>query len=128
MFTIFMRMQKDGSPIESVVLGNILTAIIGVPFVFQDMPDAKGWIYLVVLGLVQLGLPYILYSKAIKHVTALEASLIPILEPILNPVWVFLALGEIPGKWALVGGIIVITVVTGRCLLSIRESARWVDD
>ncbi len=123
LFAIFMRMQKDGSPIESVLLGNILTAIIGIPFVFRDMPDAKGWMYLVVLGLVQLGLPYILYSKAIKHVTALEASLIPIIEPILNPVWVFLVLGEIPGKWALVGGAIVITVITGRCLLSIRESA-----
>lgn len=120
MFTIFMRMQKDGSPIESVLLGNILTAIIGVPFVFGGMPDEKGWLFLVVLGVVQLGLPYILYSKAIKHVTALEATLIPIIEPILNPVWVFLVLGETPGKWAIIGGVIVIVVVTGRCLISVR--------
>lgn len=121
LFTIFMRMQKDGSPIESVLLGNILTAVIGIPFLFRNMPDGKGWLFLAVLGVVQLGLPYILYSIAIKHVTALEATLIPIIEPILNPVWVFLALGEVPGKWAVIGGIVVIVVVTGRCLISIRS-------
>ena len=121
MFTIFMRMQKDGSPIESVLLGNILTAVIGVPFLFRNVPDGKGWLCLAVLGVVQLGLPYILYSKAIKHVTALEATLNPIIEPILNPVWVFLALGETPGKWAVIGGIVVIVVVTGRCLISIQS-------
>lgn len=119
-FAVFMRMQKDGSPIESVLLGNILTAVIGVPFVFRKMPDMTGWIYLVLLGVVQLGLPYIFYSKAIKHVSALEASLIPVIEPILNPVWVFLMLGEFPGKWSLIGGIIVIIAVTGRCVISIR--------
>ncbi len=121
-FTVLMRMQKKGSPIESVLLGNVLTAIIGIPFIFRDMPDSKGWLFLVILGVVQLGLPYLLYAKAIKHVTALEASLIPVLEPILNPVWVFLLLGEIPGKWAFVGGFIVLFSVTGRCLLSLRKA------
>ena len=121
-FAVFMRMQKDGSPLESVLLGNILTAVIGIPFLFQAIPDAKGWLYLAILGIVQLGLPYILYSKAIKNVTALEASLIPVIEPILNPIWVFLMLGEMPGKWAFVGGFIVVASVTGRCLISLRMS------
>lgn len=123
-FAVFMRMQKEGSPLESVLLGNILTALIGIPFVFQAVPDGKGWLYLVVLGIVQLGLPYILYAKAIKHVTALEASLIPVLEPILNPIWVFVMLGETPGVWAFVGGVIVIAAVTGRCLISVKNQ-KW---
>ncbi len=114
---VFMRMQKEGSPIESVLLGNILTAIVGIPFVFKDMPDTNGWIYVAVLGVVQLGLPYILYSKAIKHVTALEATLIPMIEPMLNPVWVLIFLGEVPGLWALAGGAIVVTAVTIRCVI-----------
>lgn len=122
LFAVLMRKQKNGSPIESVILGNTLTAIIGIPFIFGSMPDTKGWICLIVLGVVQLGLSYILYSKAIKHVTALEASLIPVLEPILNPVWVLLLMGEAPGKWALIGGLIVLFSVTGRCVLSIRET------
>jgi len=120
-FAVLMRMQKEGSPIESVLLGNIIVAVFGLPFLSVQMPDAKGWAYLVIMGVLQLGLPYILYSKAIKHVTALEATLIPVLEPILNPVWVFFLVGEAPGKWAIAGGIIVIAAVTGRCLITIRE-------
>lgn len=117
LFTIFMRMQKDGSPLESVFLGNVLTAIIGIPFMFQSAPNKAGWVSLVLLGVIQLGIPYILYSKAIKHVTAIEAILIPVIEPILNPVWVFLMMGEAPAKWAIFGGCVVITAVTIRCVL-----------
>lgn len=120
-FAVLMRMQKEGSPIESVLLGNIIVAVVGMPFLSLQMPDTKGWAYLVIMGILQLGLPYILYSKAIKHVTALEATLIPVIEPILNPVWVFLLVGEAPGKWAVIGGIIVIAAVTGRCLITIKE-------
>lgn len=118
LFTVFMRMQKNGSPIESVLLGNILTAVIGIPFLFVAVPDGKGWACLLVLGVVQLGIPYILYSYAIKHVTALEASLIPVIEPILNPIWVFLIMGEVPGSMALLGGMIVVAAVTLQCILS----------
>ncbi|NLK87153.1 MAG: EamA family transporter [Clostridiaceae bacterium] len=120
-FTVFMRMQKEGSPIESVLLGNIITALIGIPFIFTDIPGTAGWINLVVLGVIQLGLPYILYSMAIKHVTALEASLIPVIEPMLNPVWVWLFIGEVPGLWALVGGVIVMAAVTIRCVVPLRN-------
>ncbi len=118
LFAVFMRMQKNGSPVESVLLGNILTAIIGIPFLFTAVPDSKGWGLFVVLGVIQLGIPYILYSHAIKHVTALEASLIPVIEPILNPIWVFLFMGEAPGRFALIGGTIVVTAVTLQCVLS----------
>jgi drug/metabolite transporter (DMT)-like permease len=76
------------------------------------------WVGLILLGVVQLGLSYVLYSEAIKHVTALEAVLLPGIEPILNPIWVFLILGEIPGKWALVGGFIVFISVTARCVIA----------
>jgi drug/metabolite transporter (DMT)-like permease len=78
------------------------------------MPDAKGWIGLLLLGVFQLGLPYILYTAAIKHLAALEASLIPVLEALLNPLWVFLLIGETPGWWAVVGGMIVLGAVTAR--------------
>ncbi len=117
LFTVFMRMQKNGSPIESVIIGNAMTAIIGLPFLFMAVPDTKGWLFIVVLGVVQLGIPYILYSKAIKNATALEASLITIIEPILNPIWVGLIIGEIPGMLSILGGVIVITTVAIRCVI-----------
>jgi len=114
LYIIFMRKQKDESPIESTLLGNILTAIIGLPFMLNSSPTGSSWIGIVLLGTVQLGLSYILYSIAIKEVTALEAILIPIIEPILNPIWVFLAMGEAPGRWAFIGGVIILASVTLR--------------
>ncbi|MBP1761530.1 MAG: rane protein [Firmicutes bacterium] len=116
--TVFMRMQKDGSPLESIFLGNILTAVIGLPFLSVSAPNAHGWLLLLILGVVQLGIPYTLYAKAIKHAPALEAILILVIEPLLNPLWVFLMLGEKPGPLVLTGGAIVIAAVTIRCVLA----------
>lgn len=120
---IFSRMQKDESPMVSIFLGNILTALIGLPFMFRSVPDTTGWIGLLLLGVFQLGIPYMLYSLAVKHVTALEVILIPVIEPLLNPVWVFLLVGETPGYWALVGGAIVVISVTIRCMLPVFQRA-----
>ena len=122
LFAVLMRMQKDGSPIESVLLGNIISAVIGLPFLAFGVPDATGWICLILLGVVQLGIPYILYSSAIKKATALEASLIPVLEPLLNPLWVFLRMGEAPGLYAFIGGLVVLLAVTARCVIEALSS------
>ncbi|GDX65151.1 membrane protein [Chlorobiota bacterium] len=113
-----LRKQKDGSPLESLILGNILTGIIGLPFIIDSgIPSQQSIIALLVLGIFQLGLPYILYSKAIKHISALDAVLIPVLEPILNPLWVFLLLGESIGMWPMIGGAIIIVAITTRSIL-----------
>jgi drug/metabolite transporter (DMT)-like permease len=119
--TIALRRQKDGSPVESIILGNALAFLIGLPWIIgAPSPPAQGWTALVLLGVVQLGCSYWLYARAIKHVTALEALLIPVMEPILNPVWVLIALNEKPSPFALVGGVIVLTAVTVRAVISIR--------
>jgi drug/metabolite transporter (DMT)-like permease len=109
-----LRKQKDGSPLESVLMGNILTALIGLPFMFQGAPGGSTWVGLILLGVFQLGLSYVLYSEAVKHITALEAILVPVVEPLLNPIWVLLVLHETPGRWAILGGVIVLSAVTGR--------------
>jgi drug/metabolite transporter (DMT)-like permease len=118
-----LRKQKDGSPLESLFIGNIIAFLIGLPFILRSSPTAAGWLGLVLLGVFQLGFSYILYAEAIKHVTALEATLIPVIEPILNPIWVFMLLKEQPGAWAVVGGIIVLLSVTLRCLPAFRQKA-----
>jgi drug/metabolite transporter (DMT)-like permease len=120
-FVLFMRKQKNESPLETVLLGDLFTGLIGLPFMFESMPGALSWLGLLFLGIVQLGLSYVFYSEAIRHVTALEAILIPGIEPILNPVWVFLMLGEAPGKWALMGGFVVLMSVTARSLIAVRR-------
>ena len=122
---ICLRKQKEGSPLESVLLGNILTAMIGLPFIVgQPRLTPSGWLAVVALGLFQLGLPYLFYTVSIKHVTALDAILIPVVEPLLNPVWVLLVVGEVPGRWALVGGAVVLISVTLRCLLPMLVSGK----
>lgn len=118
---LFLRKEKAGSPVAAIVLGNVIVALAGAPFIFQA-PSLGGdglW-RLLLLGTVQLGLPYVFYATAIKHVTALEATLIPLLEPVLNPLWVMLALGEQPGPWAIVGALLVLGAVLGRGLLMVR--------
>jgi drug/metabolite transporter (DMT)-like permease len=122
--TIALRKQKDGSPVESIILGNLIAFAIGLPFMIGvPPPSPTGIAAIIALGIVQLGFSYWLYARAIRQVTALEAVIIPVIEPILNPVWVFLARGEKPGRWALLGGIIVLTAVTARALLALRRPA-----
>lgn len=118
---LLLRKQKDGSPIESIILGNLIAGAIGLPFMLTSPPpDAASFGALLVLGVFQLGLPYLLYSYSIKRVTALEAVLIPVIEPVLNPVWVLLFLGERPGPLALLGGAIVLGAVVVRALIALR--------
>ncbi|MBL9219187.1 MAG: DMT family transporter [Opitutaceae bacterium] len=119
---LLMRKQKDGSTLEAVILGNLLGFLIGLPAMASaGLPDARSLVALLLLGVVQLGIPYLLYSRAIRHVTALEGVLIPVIEPILNPIWVMLVIGERPSPLALVGGAIVLGAVTWRAVDSIRE-------
>lgn len=113
---MLLRKEKDGSPESALLLGNLVTAIIGLPFGFGHPLTARECGMLTILGVFQLGIPYILYSKAIRRVTALEAILIPMLEPILNPIWVALSRGEVPGPWALAGGGLVLVAVGMRAI------------
>lgn len=123
--TIAMRRQKDGSPVESIILGNLIAFAIGLPAITTAPAlSVKGWLALLVLGAVQLGVAYTLYARAIKEVTALEAVLLPVIEPILNPLWVLLALGEKPAPLSLAGGVLVLAAVTLRAVRSIRHGGR----
>lgn len=119
--TVALRRQKDGSPVESIILGNLIAFVVGLPWILKSpsLPPA-GWAALVTLGVVQLGVSYWLYARAIRHVTALEAVLIPVIEPILNPIWVLIFRDEKPSLWALAGGLIVLTAVTSRAVSSVR--------
>jgi drug/metabolite transporter (DMT)-like permease len=118
---------------EAMVWGNILL-VVGLlavnlarrttePFT-PGAGDAAG---LVFLGVVQIGFAYLLFGFGVAHVQALEASLIGMLEPVLNPVWVFLFLGERPGWWAVLGGAIIVTAVAARTFATERGRARASD-
>jgi len=121
---IFMRMQKSGSPVETIILGNIITFFICLPFIIQEPPTGVSLLPLSYLGIIQLGLPFLLYSTAIKYVTAIDAVLIQTIEPLLNPIWVFLIIGEEPGSWAIVGGAVVLVAVTFRNIYTNKRATK----
>ena len=116
--TISLRKQKNHNPSDSILLGNILTLIIGLPLIISETSfNLHSIILILILGTIQLGVPYILYTTAIKHVTALDAIIFPVVEPILNPILVFFILGETLGPWAFLGGALVLGSVVLRGLL-----------
>lgn len=113
---ICFKFIKSSEPSTIPLYGNLFAFILTVPFWQMPLPDNLSLLALVFLGLFQLDLPYLIYSRALKYVTALEGVLIPVIEPVLNPIWVFLVIGEQPSFWAVCGGAIVITVISLYCL------------
>ena len=120
LMVVSFRAQKDGSPADSALIASLVMAVVGVPFLFKETWTVTSWSIVAYLGLFQIGLAFVFFTKAIKHIPALEANLVGTLEPILNPVWVFLLLGESMGTYALLGGL----VVLGGVSLSAIGSAR----
>ncbi|GFZ31473.1 membrane protein [Clostridium zeae] len=111
---IFLKLQKEGSPTEMALLGNIITFLIAIPFFLPFLPTLQNVLALLVLGIFQVGISYILYTNAVKYVSPIEAILIPVLEPLLNPIWVFIFTKEAPGFNSLIGGLIVVLSITLR--------------
>jgi drug/metabolite transporter (DMT)-like permease len=117
---VSFRAQKDGSPEDSILIASLVIAIFGFPSILKETQAVTNWFAIAYLGIFQIGLAFIFFTKGIKHIPALEANLIGTLEPILNPLWVFLFLGESMGRAALLGGLIVLVGV----IVSAVSSAR----
>ncbi|HEX7616662.1 MAG TPA: EamA family transporter [Thermoanaerobaculia bacterium] len=118
---LLLRRDASGDAIPSVIAGNLAAAALALPFAWGNLAlDAKGIGLVLFLGIVQLGISYFLFVKGLKTVPATEASLIGMLEPMFNPLWAFLGLGERPSAWALLGGAIVLAAVAGRTVFGAR--------
>lgn len=120
---LLLRKQKDANPVDSVVLGNVATVIVCLPWMVGPLPDGKSILAIAFLGLFQLGLSYYLYTKAIKFVPALSAILIGMIEPVFNPVWVLLVLGERPTLLAIAGGMVVMGAACAQGIAGARTVA-----
>ena len=112
---------------SSVIYGNLLVVLICAPWGLNVLSSVGGHDLLSVmyLGVVQLGLSYVLFTVGMaRGVRSLDAGIICYIEPVLNPVWVFLVLHERPSGWALIGGAIIITAVIIHMLLDARFKRR----
>lgn len=115
----------DSARMSGILMGHLFTALVGIPmsFVF-DTPVTKSAVAcILVLGIVQLGIPYVLYGLAVRSCPPLVCSLLGTLEPLLNPVWVFIFDGEAPGPFALMGGVVVIVTITVWCVRKDKKVA-----
>ncbi len=115
-YILMLRHPKalQQNPASSVFYGNLFAILAMIPFI---LPNPSAWtgkdiFAVVLLGVFQIGLAYFLFTLGVsKGVKSLDASIIGFIEPLLNPVWVFLQLGERPSSQAIIGGIIIISAV-----------------
>ena len=117
-FLLGMRKNKNEYQFSAIFYGNILLMLICFPSLFDirilSITDFGMVSY---LGILQIGIAYAIFSYGLKRVYAIEASLISMIEPVLNPVWVFLAYKEVPSFMAIVGGIVIITAISVRAFV-----------
>ena len=121
--SIFLRLQKDGNPALSMYLGNVISAVAGLLIMWNaGMPDTISLLFLLLAGLL-VAVSYTLYAKASTGLSALETVLIPIIDPVMNPVWVFLFLDERPGALTIVGAAVILVSVTIRVVSGLTPSS-----
>ncbi len=119
-----LRKEREGSAEAAVTYGNVLASAGLLPFVAKDLVlSGESAAVLLCLGIFQIAGAYILFVRGLKHVTATRASLIGMVEPVANPIWVFLVLGERPRLLSLVGGLVVLSAIAWRTLSLDRPEA-----
>ncbi len=119
------RHRTPDSRLATVVYGNFLLALVTLPSGIAAMPTltVTDLASVSFLGIVQIGLAYILFVKGVTLGTRpLDASIIGFVEPLLNPVWVFLFVGERPSNWAVLGGAIIVLTVAAHTIVQQRSN------
>jgi len=123
----FLGMKKNDPKFQhsSIFYGNILVAIISIPFLFSlgTLTNSDLWM-VTFLGVFQIAFAYAFFSAGLKRIYAIEASIISMIEPVLNPVWVLIGYGEVPSIFAIIGGLIILGSIIIRSVISGASSIR----
>ena len=115
---------QRGSPMAAVVSGNLTAFLVTLPLTLPvGTHSLADWAIIGYLGVFQIALAYVFVTNAIQVIPALEASMILLLEPVLNPVWAWVVQGETPGAWALLGGAIILGATTFKSWSESRVAA-----
>ena len=128
LYFIFLRHPRNlenKNPALSVFYGNLIIVLLMLPLIFSNPPaqiNSNDVLAILFLGVFQIGIAYVLFTKGIAAgVRSLDASIIGFVEPLLNPIWVFLILGERPSRWAIIGGAVIIVAVIVHTVLNSRR-------
>ena len=127
-YTLLLKHEKTTEAMrwQSVIVGHLIIVVVMLILTLtgnaiampQNIQEAG---MLCFLGVMQIGVPYALFTKGIHHVRALDALLLSMLEPVLNPVWVFIGVHETPSEYAIAGGAIILAVVIIRTFYESRR-------
>jgi drug/metabolite transporter (DMT)-like permease len=111
--SVVLRLQREGNPMDSMILSHIICVVFALPFALTAFPVITGnnMIAILFMGFIQIGLASFLFSYGIKRISAIQAMLTAMIEPVLNPVWVLVVTGEKPSPFALLGGSVIVSAV-----------------
>jgi len=117
--SVFLRMMKDGNPRDAMLLAHIISSAISIPFFILYPPSLSASTVMAALfmGFIQIGLASLLFSYGLMRISAVQAMITAIIEPVLNPVWVLLVIGEKPAIAAMAGGAVIIAAIIGSSLI-----------
>lgn len=101
-----LRQLRGFDPVWMAALNHLVTALVLSPFALFDSqyPTGMQWVFLAGLGILQMAVPYVLFAYSLKQIAGHEATGIGLIEPLLLPTWAYLAWGDRPARWTLVGG------------------------
>lgn len=112
-----LRFSNRSEQMSGILLGNLWVVLVTLPAFLKSGPATPNeHLMLAFLGFVQIGLGYLLFTYGQRRIPALEGSLISMLEPILNPIWVLIWYGEKPALWSLIGGAVILTALMARTI------------
>ncbi len=112
-----LRFSTKSQQMSGIFLGNVLVVLATLPWFLRSVsPTFHEHMMLIFLGIIQIGIGYLLFTYGQRRITAIESSLIAMLEPILNPIWVMIGYHEFPSMWSWVGGGIILTTLIIRIL------------
>jgi drug/metabolite transporter (DMT)-like permease len=112
---VLLRTMRESDALFTTFINSLGSALILFPFVINNMQiTGTQVVVLIGMGSVQLSLPYLLYTKGLQTITSQEAAILTLIEPLLNPVWVALVVGEIPSTPTIIGGLLIIGGLVAR--------------
>lgn len=121
-----LRQLRDYDAVWLAALNHLATAVCLAPFAVTQAPLPSGvqWVLLACFGILQMALPYVLFARGLRAIPGHEATAIGMLEPLLVPVWVYLAWGERPAWWTMAGGGLILLGLAVRFLEARRFTPR----
>jgi len=125
LYSVFMRLEKDGRPEDTILIAHLGTALFCIPLFIAHPPAISPIALASVLGLgiFQIGLASLFFAYGIRRITAVQSMLTAVVEPVMNPVWVFLVTGEKPTQATLTGGTVILTAVVLSSIWSNRRAS-----